>query len=136
MKFNLAKVSKWAILSLGTLVFVCISQSQSFAQEGKIYKITEKPPKPNGGMCAFFQYTEDNLKRPDEALKNGVKGNVFVQFVIEKDGKLSNIHVIKGLGSGVDEAVVKLLENAPPWNPGLQQGQAVRVKKTMSIAVR
>ncbi|NJL12046.1 MAG: energy transducer TonB [Microscillaceae bacterium] len=101
-----------------------------------VYKITQLPPSPKGGMCAFFEYTEENLQRPKEAIEKGIRGNVFVRFVVEKDGRLSNIEVIKGIGGGCDEAVVKLLEKAPNWKPGVQNGVPVRVQKTLSIQVR
>jgi protein TonB len=55
---------------------------------------------------------------------------------VEKDGRITNVKVVKGIGSGCDEEVVKLLENSPRWSPGVQKGQKVRVEKTMSIQVR
>ncbi len=127
-------------LLLFIIIFIStqnVSEAQiaSVAPE-MIYKMTEQPPKPEGGMYAFYEYTQDNLKRPKEAISKGVRGNVFVQFIVEKNGSLSNIKVIKGIGSGCDEEVVKLLENSPKWIPGVQKGKKVRVQKTMSIQVR
>jgi periplasmic protein TonB len=87
-------------------------------------------------MMAYLDYTEENIERPMEAKKQGVKGNVFVQFIVEKDGKITNIKVIKGLGSGCDEAVIQCLQKAPRWIPGMQNGKNVRVQKTLAIAVR
>lgn len=101
-----------------------------------VYKISEKSPEPCGGLVTFYEYTEDNIKKTEEAKKKGIRGNVFVQFIVEKDGKLSNIKVIKGIGAGCDEAVVDCLKNAPKWTPGKQNGTCVRVQKTMSIQVR
>jgi protein TonB len=111
------------------------AQIASVAPE-MIYKMTEQEPNPKGGMCAFYEYTQDNLQRPKEAVTKGVRGNVFVQFIVEKDGRITNVKVVKGIGSGCDEEVVKLLENSPRWSPGVQKGQKVRVEKTMSIQVR
>jgi protein TonB len=127
------------IIALNVIVFFLLNFSTLKAQmqdDKTIYKMTEVPPKPSCGMMAFLEFTEENIQRPVEAVKHGVKGNVFVQFVIEKDGKISNIKVIKGLGSGCDEVVVKCLEKAPKWIPGQQNGKIVRVQKTMAIAVR
>jgi periplasmic protein TonB len=126
-------------LTFGMLcVGMCLCTIPATAQQGTeiIYKEAENPPAPQGGLVAFYEYTEDNLVRPDEAKKKGVKGCVFVRFVVEKDGKLSNIEIVKGIGSGCDEAVVKCLKTAPKWVPGKQQGKPVRVQKTMAIQVR
>lgn len=107
----------------------------AYAQD-MVFLVADQSPKPNGGLCAFFEYTEDNIRKSDEAKVKGVKGNVFVQFVVEKDGTLSNIKVIKGIGYGCDEAVIKVLEKAPRWTPGIQKGKPVRVQHTMAILVR
>ncbi|MCU0443553.1 MAG: energy transducer TonB [Microscillaceae bacterium] len=109
---------------------------QPSVEDKTVYKMTEVPPKPSCGIMAYLEYTEENIDRPIEAKKQGVKGNVFVQFIVEKDGKISNIKVIKGLGSGCDEAVVQCLQKAPKWIPGMQNGKTVRVQKTLAIAVR
>jgi protein TonB len=106
------------------------------SQEDKIYPMAETPPAPEGGLSVFFEYTEDNLDCPAEAKKKGVKGNVYVQFVVEKDGQLSNIKVVKGLGYGCDEAVIKCLQSAPRWKAGKQGGKPVRVQKTMAIQIK
>ena len=119
----------------------CVCSGQTLAQcqsinKEVIYKMAEVPPKPVGGLEAFYEYTEENIERPKEALVKGVKGNVFVQFVVETDGTLSNIKIIKGIGAGCDEVVVNCLKNAPKWIPGKQNGETVRVQKTLSIQVR
>ncbi len=118
------------------LCFFSLSAAIQPTQEDKIYEMAEEPPAPIGGLAKFFEYTEDNLVYPAEAKKNGVKGNVFVKFVVEKDGKLSQIKVIKGLGHGCDEAVITCLQAAPRWKAGKQSGKTVRVVKTMSIQIK
>lgn len=122
------------VILLASLCSFTFGSHTGQAQE-KVYKISEKSPQPAGGLKAFFEYAEENLKRPKKAITDGVSGNVFVRFIVEKDGKLSNIEVIKGLGAGCDEAVVELLQNAPNWKPGFQHGKAVRVFKTLAIRV-
>lgn len=127
----------YSLLSLSLVTFFAEGAyaQKNCIQKEAVYRITELPPKPNGGMGAFYAYTEDHIERPLEAVKKGVKGKVFVQFVIEKDGELSNIKVLKGLGCGCDEAVVKCLQKAPKWIPGKQKGKTVRVRKTLAIQV-
>lgn len=121
---------------MGAVVCIgCLSTQKSIAQE-PVYKVTEKAPCPVGGMSAFFEYTESHLQKTKEVVKKNVSGNVFVRFIIEKDGKISNVEIVKGLECDYDTAIVKLLENAPKWTPGTQQGKPVRVLKTISIPVR
>jgi protein TonB len=110
--------------------------ASNITQDEKVYQMAETPPAPEGGLAAFYEYTEDNLVCPKEAKKNGIRGNVLVQFIVEKDGQLSAIKVIKGLGYGCDEAVISCLKTAPRWKPGKQQGKTVRVQKTMSIQIK
>jgi protein TonB len=134
-----SKASVFIKLTLGMMyVGMCLCATPATAQQATevIYKEAENPPAPQGGLVAFYEYTEDNLIRPDEAKKKGVKGCVFVRFVVEKDGKLSNIEIVKGIGSGCDEAVVNCLKTAPNWLPGKHQGKPVRVRKTIAIQVR
>jgi len=111
-------------------------QAQYVLQEEKVWQVAEQPPTPEGGLTTFYEYTEDNLACPAEAKKKGIKGNVFVQFIVEKNGELSQIKVVKGLGYGCDEAVVNCLKSAPRWKPGKQEGKPVRVQKTMSIQIK
>lgn len=112
------------------------ASAQHITQEDKIYEMAEQPPVPEGGLAKFYEYTEDNLAYPAEAKKKGVKGKIFVKFVVEKDGQISNIKIIKGLGHGCDEALIACLKSAPRWRAGKQGGKAVRVVQTMSIQIK
>ena len=131
------KKSHFKLLTLFIIgIAGCLCAPQQATAQEPIYKVTEKAPKPVGGMSAFFEYTEDKIQKTKEVIKKNVSGNVFVRFVIEKDGKLSNVEIIKGLECDYDSAIVKLIENAPKWKPGIQRGKPVRVLKTISIPVR
>lgn len=126
------------LLILIPLIFGVMSASIAQGQpkdDSKVHTWVDIAPKPIGGLGAFFEYTSDNFRKPVQAKQKGVKGKVFVQFVVEKDGKLSNIKVVKGIGCGCDEAVINLLKKSPKWKPGKLKGRTVRVRKTMSIDV-
>lgn len=112
------------------------ASAQSLTQEDKIYEMAEQPPVPEGGLAKFYEYTEEHIVYPAEAKKKGIKGNVFVKFVVEKNGELSNLKIVKGLGYGCDEAVLTCLRSAPRWKAGKQNGKTVRVIKTMSIQIK
>lgn len=102
----------------------------------EIFMIVEERPEPAGGLGTFYQYIAENMKYPRFALQNQVQGKVFVQFVVEKDGKLSQISVIKGIGYGCDEAAIEVLEGAPAWKPGKQRGNPVRVRMMIPITFK
>ena len=67
------------------------------------------------------------------AQENNVQGKVFLSFVVEKDGKLTDIQVTRGLGSGTDEEAIRVLKASPRWNPGIQNGKPVRVKYNINV---
>ena len=90
-------------------------------------------PEPLGGANAWGKFLQKNLHYPPVARENGVQGKVIVSFVVEKDGHLSDIKVLRGIGSGCDEEAVRVLKLAPAWKPGRQNGQPVRVQYTIPI---
>ena len=99
----------------------------------EIFTVVEEYPEPVGGFKAFNSYLAEHISYPRTAAKMGVSGKVFVQFVVEKDGKLTDIQVVKGIGAGCDEEAVRVVSEAPNWKPGKQRGVPVRVRKTVPI---
>ena len=95
--------------------------------------IIEEQPAPVGGMAAFQQFLRKNLKYPNQARRMGIEGKVFVQFVVDKDGSLNDVKVLKGIGAGCDEEAVRVLKKHPKWSPGKQRGRAVRVRMVIPI---
>ena len=99
----------------------------------EVFVIVETKPEPVGGMAAFYAYLSSNLKYPVLARQMNISGRVYVQFIVEKDGSLSSVEVIKGIGGGCDEEAVRVLQNAPAWHPGKQRGRPVKVRMTIPI---
>lgn len=99
----------------------------------EIFVIVEKEPMPEGGIEAFYAYLAKDLKYPPAAIRLGITGTVFIQFVIEKDGTITQAQVVKGIGAGCDEEAIRVIENSPPWIPGKQRGVPVRVKKIIPV---
>ena len=89
---------------------------------------------PIGGATAWGKFLQKNLRYPDEAIDKGVAGKVWVSFVVEKDGQLSNIVIDKGIGYGTEEEALRVLKMAKAWKPGLQSGQPVRVKYKLPLS--
>ncbi len=93
----------------------------------------EVMPQPMGGMEAWAKFLTQNLRFPSEAQQDGVSGKVFLSFIIEKDGHLSDITVARAAGHGFDEEALRVLKLAKAWKPGMQNGRPVRVKYTIPI---
>ena len=97
------------------------------------YSAVKVKPEFRGETWAF--YLSHNLRYPEEALKNKITGKVYVSFIIEKNGTVSNVQMVQGLGSGLDEEALRVIKNSPKWKPGYQvKKQPVRVLCVMPIA--
>lgn len=98
-----------------------------------IFTVVEETAAPIGGMPAFYEYVGKKMKYPAQAKRMGIEGKVFVEFVIEKDGTITDVKAIKGIGAGCDEEAVRVLQAAPKWKPGKQRGKPVRQKMVLPI---
>lgn len=106
-------------------------------QYGKeIFSVVEQMPEPEGGLEKLFTYFGENLKYPSEARTNGIEGKVFIQFIVNKDGSISDVQVLKGLGYGLDAEAVRVVKNMPAWKPGMQKGQPVNVRMSLPLAFK
>ncbi len=101
----------------------------------EIFKAVEVMPKPPGGMAAFVQWVGKNYTYPEAALQQGIKGSVVVSFVVERDGSLTDINVVRDLSFGTGEEAVRVLKKAKKWAPGVQNGRPVRVSYTLPITL-
>ncbi len=102
-------------------------------ESDRIFTIVEESASPKGGLAAFYQYVKDHINYPPQARRMGIQGRVFVEFVIGKDGSLADVHTVKGIGAGCDEEAVRIVQSAPPWNPGKQRGKPVKQRYTLPI---
>ncbi|WP_291399772.1 M56 family metallopeptidase [Daejeonella sp.] len=94
----------------------------------------DNPPSFVGGMKAWGEYLQANLKYPEEARKNNVTGRVIVSFTILKSGDITDVRVLKGIGSGADEEAIRVLKESPKWTPGTIKGKPVNVAFTLPIS--
>ncbi|MCC5928526.1 MAG: energy transducer TonB [Cyclobacteriaceae bacterium] len=99
----------------------------------EIFTIVEQQPVPVGGMSTFYKYIGEHLRYPTRAARQGIEGRVFVQFVVERDGSLTDVQVVRGIGGGCDEEAVRVVQGAPKWEPGRQRGRPVRVRMVLPI---
>jgi TonB family protein len=101
--------------------------------QGELFTVVEQQPEYEGGMEAFYKYVSSEMTYPLQARQRGIEGRVYVQFVVEKDGSLSDVKVIKGIGAGCDSEAVRVVQNASSFKPGTQRGRPVRVRMSMPI---
>jgi protein TonB len=123
-----------------TKVEVITIQPQEVEKEdpNEIFLVVEETAAPVGGMNAFYEYVGKKMagKYPAQARRMGLEGRVFVEFVVEKNGKLTDVKAIKGIGAGCDELAVKVVQEAPAWKPGKQRGKPVRQKMVLPIVFK
>ena len=101
------------------------------------FLIAETMPSFQGGdLNTFRKWVQDNVKFPTIALENGISGKVILTFVIEKDGRLTNIQVLKTPDRSLSEEAIRVLNKSPKWSPGKQRNQVVRVKYTLPVEFR
>ena len=101
--------------------------------EGKIFTIVEEMPSFPGGEDEMLKYVGKNIKYPPVARENGITGRVYVNFYIDKDGKVQNAKVVRGIGGGCDEEALRVVKSMPAWKPGKQNGRAVNVNYNLPI---
>jgi protein TonB len=93
----------------------------------------ERLPEPYGGAAAWSKFLQKHLNYPETAIESHAQGRVWISFIVEKDGHLSNFSMDRGAGFGMDEEALRVLRLAPAWRPGIQNGQPVRVKYNIPI---
>ena len=114
-----------------------ISEKQeSRAAEGEVFQVVEEMPEFPGGMAECMKWLGQNIKYPAEAKEKGVQGRVIVQMVVEKDGTITNAKVVRGVDPLLDAEALRVVNQSPKWKPGMQKGEAVRVKYTLPIMFR
>ncbi|RLD41499.1 MAG: energy transducer TonB [Bacteroidetes bacterium] len=102
-------------------------------KEEEIFVFVEDQPGYPGGDEARLKYLRDNIKYPEMAKESGIQGTVYVTFVVEKDGRISNVKILRGIGGGCDEEAMRVIKGMPKWKPGKQRGRPVRAQFNMPI---
>jgi len=109
-----------------------VSQEQT-PTENEVFMVVEDMPEYPGGQDALITYLVTNIKYPQEAKEKGITGTVYVQYIVEKDGNITNVKILRGVGGGCDEEAIRVVSGMPKWTPGKQRGENVRVAFTLPI---
>ena len=89
-----------------------------------------------GGAVEMMKFLNENVKYPEAAMKAGTQGRVIAQFIVEADGSITNVKVLKNVSDEIDAEAVRVINAMPKWKPGMQSGKAVRVKYTIPVTFR
>lgn len=113
--------------------YVPIEVEEEEVVEEEIFLVVEQQPEFPGGEKARLTYLANNIDYPQMARESNIQGTVYVTFVVEPNGKISNVGILRGIGGGCDEEAIRVVEAMPSWQPGKQRGRAVRVRFNMPI---
>ena len=105
-------------------------------EENKVFDVVEQMPSFPGGNSALMQYLSKNIKYPTISQEQGTQGRVTCQFVVNKDGSIVDVKVIRGVDPYLDKEAIRVISSMPKWKPGMQRGKPVRVKYTVPVMFR
>jgi TonB family protein len=98
-----------------------------------VYEVVEIQPSPAGGMAGWNKYLSENLRYPPNAQRKGIEGTVIVAFVVNTDGTTTDIQILRSVGGGCDEEVIRIVQGSPKWTPGMQRGTPVRTRMRLPL---
>ena len=102
-------------------------------KQERVFDVVEVMPQYPGGIPQMMKFIISNIKYPKDAIKKGMQGAVVVQFVVEPDGSVSNVHVVRSVFPSLDTEAVRMVKAMPKWSPGMQNGKPVRVRFNVPI---
>jgi len=108
-------------------------EQEDSVPEQHIFVVVEQMPRFPGGQAALMKYLATHIKYPELAKESGIQGRVFINFVVEPDGHIDHVKVLRGIGGGCDEEAVRVVKNMPKWIPGKQRGKPVRVSFNLPV---
>ncbi|PWS32086.1 energy transducer TonB [Pedobacter paludis] len=117
---------------LGIAMFFNFAKAQHKDKVYDFVSVQQQPQFP-GGIMAFYSYLSKNIKYPESAKKNNEQGKVFLSFIVNKDGSLTDLQVIRGLSQSLNQEAIRVLKSSPKWNPAKLNKQLVRVKYNIAV---
>ena len=125
-----------ALMAVFGLTTVSAQKTVVAKKNQTVFDVVEQMPEYPGGQAALIEYISNNVKYPDDAAKNKVEGKVFVTFVVDTDGKITDVSLLRKVFPSLDAEAIRVISGMPNWIPGKQKGQVVRVKYTVPIMFR
>lgn len=125
-----------ALMAVFGLTTVSAQKTVVAKKNQKVFDIVEQMPEYPGGQAALFEFISKNVKYPEDAVKKKVEGKVFVTFVVDTDGKITDVSLLRKVFPSLDAEAIRVISAMPNWIPGKQKGQVVRVKYTVPLIFR
>ena len=122
--------------SIDEIQIVGYNSAPKTEEQGEIFQVVEEQPMFPGGMEEMMKFLQQNIKYPTEAQEQGKQGRVIVQFVVNKDGSISNDSVVRSVDPLLDAEALRVVRSMPNWKPGKQRGKEVRVRFTLPVSFR
>lgn len=125
-----------ALMALFGLTTVSAQKTVVAKKNQQVFDVVEKMPEYPGGQAALFEYLSTNVMYPADAEKQKIEGRVLVTFIVNTDGSITDIEVVRKAFPSLDAEAVRVISGMPKWIPGEQKGQKVRVKYTVPLTFR
>lgn len=116
-----------------TLVQTTRNENNIQEKDDCVFSVVDQEPEFIGGTEALYKYLANNLKYPTLAEENGITGKVYITFIVNTDGTISNVSILKDIGGGCGQEAKRVVENMPKWKTGKQNGKYVRVKYSIPV---
>lgn len=126
-------VSLKVALMMLVLLFSFMTSTAQTKKNDIVFDVVEVMPQYPGGQIAMLKYIMENIKYPEQAMKEGIQGRVAVRFIVEKDGSISDVKPILSVHPLLNKEAVRVVESMPKWTPGKQNGKPVRVRFNVPV---
>lgn len=126
-------VSLKVALMMFVLLFSFMTSTAQTKKNDMVFDVVEVMPQFPGGQIAMLKYIMENMKYPEQAMKEGIQGRVAVRFIVEKDGSISDVKPILSVHPLLNKEAVRVVKSMPKWSPGKQNGKPVRVRFNLPV---
>ena len=126
-------VSLKVALTMLVLLFSFMTSTAQTKKNDMVFDVVEVMPQFPGGPIAMLKYIMENIKYPEQAMKEGIQGRVTVRFIVEKDGSISDVRPVLSVHPLLNKEAVRVVESMPKWSPGKQNGKPVRVRFNVPV---
>ena len=126
-------VSLKVALMMLVLFFSFMTSTAQTKKNNMVFDVVEVMPQFPGGQIAMLKYIMENIKYPKQIMEEGIQGRVTVRFIVEKDGRVSNVRLLRSVQSALDKEAIRVVKSMPKWTPGKQNGKPVRVRFNLPV---
>ena len=126
-------VSLKVALMMLVLLFSFMTSTAQTKKNNMVFDVVEVMPQYPGGQIAMMKYIMENIKYPEQAMKEGIQGRVTVRFIVEKDGSISDVKPVLSVHPLLNKEAVRVVKSMPKWSPGKHNGKPVRVRFNLPV---